>query len=137
MAAAGYMTEADFESIWDTTITTARFALINVRLGEILNYLITGDASTDTTDTKVLPIYEQISEEALMNILQASKSNKFSDVWQFIQTNAVRVMAKVLWDNKKIMDMLGISLTKRYHYTESANLAFPTEITSLSKRTTS
>ena len=137
MVSAGYMTEVTFEGIWDTLITTAQFNLINVRLGGILNYLITGDASTDTADAKVLPIYEQISEEALMNLIQASKSNKFNDVWQFIQSNAVRIMAKVLWDNQKIMKMVGISLNKRYHYTESSNLSFPQDITSLTKRTTS
>lgn len=136
MVSSGYMTEATFEGIWDADITTARFDLINVRLGGILNYLITQDGATDTTDTKVLVIYEQMCEEAMLNILQAAKSNKFSDVWQFIQTNAVRVMAKVLWDNRTIIEMLGITLTKKYHYTESATLIFPSDYTSLLKRTT-
>lgn len=125
MAAAGYMDEDDFEDIWDATIATAKFDLINVRLGEILNYLLTADAATDITDTKVLPILEQLSEEALMNILQASKSNKFNDVWQFMQINATRIMSKVLWDNKAIVKKLEISLGKRYHIKYSSKLSLP------------
>jgi len=125
MAATGYITEEDFEAIWGATIVTARFTLINVRLGEILNYLLTDDAATDITDTKVLPILEHLSEEALVNILQASKSNKFNDVWQFIQTNATRIMSKVLWDNKKIVKKLGVTLGKRYHIKYSNTLSLP------------
>lgn len=125
MAASGYMTEADFESIWGATIETARFVLINVRLGEILNYLLTGDAATDITDTKVLPILEQLSEEALMNILQGSKSNKFNDVWQFIQSNATRIMSKILWDNRIIEKRLKISLGKKHPIKYSNKLPLP------------
>ena len=125
MAASGYMTEADFESIWGATIAPARFTLINVRLGEILNYLLTDDAATDITDTKVLPILEHLSEEALVNILQAAKSNKFADIWQFIQTNATRIMSKVLWDNKTIMKKLGQTLGKKYHIKYSNKLSLP------------
>jgi hypothetical protein len=43
------MTEADVESIWDTTWDTTRFGKINVRIGELLNFLVHGDATTDVT----------------------------------------------------------------------------------------
>lgn len=126
MASSGYIAEeTDFESIWGATIATARFDLINVRLGEILNYLLTGDAATDITDTKVLPILKQLSEEALMNILQAAKSNKFNDVWQFMGMNATRIMSKVLWDNRLIMKRVQVTLGKRYNIKYSSKLRLP------------
>ena len=100
------MDETDFESIWGATIETARFGKINVRLGEILNYLLTRDAATDITSTAVKPMLEQLSEESLMEILQASKSNKFSDVWRFIQSNAVRIIRRVLQNNRDVVKMI-------------------------------
>ena len=125
MAPAGYMTELDFESIWGATIATARFTLINVRLGEILNYLLTDDAATDITETKVLPILEQLSEEALINILQGAKSNKFAEVWAFMAANASRIMSKVLEDNRKIVKRVGITLGKKYSIKYSNKLSLP------------
>ncbi len=104
------MTEADFESIWGATIETARFNLINVRLGEILNYLITRDAATDITSTAILPMLEQLSEQSLIELLQASKSNKFTDVWRFIQSNAANIVGRVLLNNKEVVDMIKADL---------------------------
>jgi hypothetical protein len=100
------MTEADFESIWGATIETTRFNLINVRLGEILNYFFTRDAATDITSTAILPILEQLSEEALMNLLNGAKANKFTDVWQFINANAVRIMSRILDENPETVKMI-------------------------------
>ena len=113
MAASGYMTEVDFESIWGATIETARFNLINVRLGEILNYFFTRDAATDITATTVLPILEQLSEEALLNLLNGAKANKFSDVWQFINANASSVMSRILRENPEIVEMVKQDLGTR------------------------
>ncbi|KKN56980.1 hypothetical protein LCGC14_0567020 [marine sediment metagenome] len=106
MAASGYMTEADFESIWGATIETARFGLINVRIGEVLNYLLTRDAATDITNTAILPMVEQLSEESLIELLQASKSNKFTDVWRFIQSNAARIIRRILQNNREVVKMI-------------------------------
>ena len=100
------MTEATFEGIWLAEITTAQFDLINVRLGSILNYLLTRDAATDITSTAIVPILEHLSEEALLNLVQGSKSNKFSDVWQFIQTAAVRIMSRILTQNPEDVEMI-------------------------------
>ena len=120
MAPAGYMTELDFESIWGATIETARFTKINVRLGEILNYFFTRDAATDIADTKVLPILEQLSEEALMNLLNGAKANKFVDVWQFINANASSVMSRILRENPEIVEMVKSDLaTKKMEITSS------------------
>lgn len=120
MAASGYMAEADFESIWGATIETARFDLINVRLGEILNYFFTRDAATDITATTVLPILEQLSEEALINLLNGAKANKFSDVWQFINANASRIMSRILSENPELVEMIKQDLgTKKMELTSS------------------
>ena len=91
MAAAGYMTEIDVESIWDTAWDTARFGKINVRIGEILNFLVHGDASTDVTATTVLPILEQISEEILLDLSLAAKATGVIVPWNFIQANISKI----------------------------------------------
>jgi hypothetical protein len=62
------MTEADVESIWDTTWDTTRFGNIGVRIAEILNFLVNEDATSQVTDTSVTPILEQISEEILLEL---------------------------------------------------------------------
>ena len=106
MVSSGYMTEATFEGIWGATIATAQFDLINVRLGGIMNYLLTRDGATDITNTAVLIMVIEMSEEALMQILQGSKSNKFTDVWRFIQSDAVSIIKKVLRDNRETVKMI-------------------------------
>ena len=73
MAASNYMTEADTESIWDTTLDTTRFGKIGVRIAEILNFWINGDATSQVTDTGVTPILEQLSEECLVELIAAAK----------------------------------------------------------------
>jgi hypothetical protein len=89
------MTEADVESIWDTTWDTTRFGKIGVRIAEVLNFLISGDATTQVTSTAVTPILEQISEEILFELANAAKANKFSDIWQFISAN----ISKIDWES--------------------------------------
>ena len=100
------MTELTFEGIWSATISTAQFALINVRLGGIFNYLLTRDAATDITDTAVLVIIEHMCEEASLQILQGSKSNKFTDVWRFILSDAVSIISKIITTNKTVIKMI-------------------------------
>lgn len=100
------MTYADFKTIWNAEIVEARFNLINIRIGEVLNYLITRDAATDVTSTTVTPMFEQLSEESLIELLQASKSNKFTDVWRFIQSNAARIIRRVLQNNREVVKMI-------------------------------
>jgi len=91
MVAAGYMTEADVESIWDTEWVTARFNKINVRIAEILNFLVTGDATSQVVNTAATPILEQISEEVLLELNMAAKSNGTDVPWDFIQANVSRI----------------------------------------------
>lgn len=137
MAASGYMTEVDTESIWNTVLDTTRFGKINVRIGEVLNFWCFGDAATDTTDTRILPILEQISEEALIELIDASKSEKFNDPWTFIQARVARITSKILRANMFLLREVGITANKKYHMTESATLSLPRDYTSLLKRTTS
>ena len=107
------MTYATFKSIWSAEIVEARFDLINVRLGGILNYYFTRDAATDITDTTIIPLLVQFSEEALMNLLNGAKANKFSDVWQFINANASMIMSRILDENPIIVDMIKTDLANQ------------------------
>ena len=91
MVAVGYMTEADVESIWDTEWITARFNKINIRIAEILNFLVTGDATSQVVNTAAIPILEQISEEILLELNMAAKSNGTDVPWDFIQANVSRI----------------------------------------------
>ena len=114
MAALGYMTEVDVESLWDTAWDTTRFDIINVRIGEVLNFLIHGDSTTDVADTGVLPILEQISEEILLELKLAAQANAITVPWDFIQANISKIDWK-FYDTyllKKVRDKLAYSTTE-------------------------
>jgi len=117
-------------------LDTTRFGKINVRIGELLNFWCFGDAATDTADTKILPILEQISEEILIELIAAAKTAGFNNPWDFIQARVVRIASKVIRANKFILREVGITATKKYHLTESSTLSFPEDVTDLIKRTT-
>lgn len=91
MAASNYMTEADVESIWDTAWDTTRFGNIGVRIAEMLNFLISGDATSQITDTSVIPILEQISEEILLDLKLAAQANAILVPWDFISANISKI----------------------------------------------
>ena len=128
MAFTGYMSETDTEGIWDTEWDTTRFALINIRIGEILNFLVYGDATTAITSTAVLPIVEQISEEILLELKLAAQANAIVVPWDFISAN----ISKLDWkhyDNyllKKVRQKLGQStmemVTRRLPTTTISNV---------------
>jgi hypothetical protein len=136
MAATNYMTEVDTESIWDVSLDTTRFGKIGVRIAEILNVWVNGDATTNVTDTAVTPIMEQLSEETLINLINAAKINKFSDVWGFIQANVARIATKVIMDNWILIERVKYLLTKQYHYTETDRYSYTSGDIALIKRTT-
>lgn len=127
MAASGYMTYADFKSIWSAEIVETRFNLINIRMGELLNFTVRPDkdSQTDVTNTKVLPMLEQASEEALLDLMNAAKSNKFSDVWQFINSRSNWVMSKLLFQNRRIIDEIKELLEAKLHVKYSNLLRLP------------
>ena len=91
MAASNYMTEADVESIWDTAWDTTRFGKIGVRIAEILNFLVNGDATSQVTSTACTPVLEQISEEILLELADAAKANAVTNPWDFIQANISKI----------------------------------------------
>lgn len=112
------MTIGDVRSIWNIAMTdTTRFDFINVRMGEILNFSVRKDmdSQTDITDAKILPILEQMSEEGLLELMQASKSNRTTDPWNFIQANVFRIMSKIIRANKRILDQLKTQQETKLH----------------------
>jgi len=109
MAFAGYMTEADVESIWDTSWDTTRFDKINLRIGELINFLVSGNATIEITNVAVLPILEQISEEILLDLKLAAQANAVVKPWDFIMANISKIDWK-FYDTyllKKVRNVLG------------------------------
>lgn len=108
MAASNYMTEADTESIWDKSLTTARFALIGVRIAEILNFWINDDATSQVTNTAVTPILEQLSEQVLVDIIVASKNQNSMNAGEYAVRNAALITTRLLFEegNMKILDRI-------------------------------
>ena len=112
MASTGYMTEADMESIWDFQIATAKFALINTRMGEIINFHVRKDrdAQTDITETKVTPILKQLAEEALIELLSSAKTIDHPIPVEYVTSHAVSVMSSVIrknyWTIRAIKEVL-------------------------------
>lgn len=84
MASSGYSDETTFNSVWNTTVVSARFTNLNVQIGGVLNFLISGDAATDTTETTVTPILRQISDELILRIMALSKVEKTVNPWDFL-----------------------------------------------------
>ena len=116
MAFAGYMTELDVESIWDTAWDTVRFGKINIRIGEMLNFLVTGNATTAITSTAVLPILEQISEEILLDLKLAAQANAITVPWDFIAANISKMDWK-FYDNyllKKVRETINSGATMEF-----------------------
>ena len=126
MAASNYITvEADMESIWDFEITTARFDLIGVRMAEILNHRINNDATQQVTDTAHTPILKQISEEALHELIAASKETAVEKPWDFIQANVMAFMNRKLRQWKERLDTIQKALEKKHDIRYSNLLRLP------------
>lgn len=125
MAASNYMTEADTESIWDVALTTARFGKIGIRIAEQLNFWVNGDSTSQVTSTAVLPQMEQLSEEILLDLIQASKSYSVTEPWNFIQANVVRVSQRILANYGLILKKIRIKLGKQYIVKYSNKLNLP------------
>lgn len=125
MAASGYMTELDTESIWNLgDFDTTRFGKINVRMGEILNFTVRTDmdAQTDITDAKILPILEHLSEEGFNILVAAAKGSKFNNPWDFIQANVFSVMSKLLKNNRAVIEQLKEQQESKIHINYSGTL---------------
>lgn len=137
MAATNYMTEADTESIWDVALDTTRFGKIGVRIAEQLNFWVNHDATEQVVNTAVTPILEQISEEILLDLIDAAKAYSPTNPWDFIQANVVRVSTRILANYGDLLKEIRLTLTKQYIMTTSADLELPASSQGLIKRTTS
>jgi len=107
------MSETDVESIWDTAWDTTRFDLINLRLAEIINFLVNQDSTSQVVSTACTPILEQISEEILLDLKLAAQANAITLPWDFIQANISKVDWK-FYDTyllEKVRKVLGRSKT--------------------------
>jgi len=100
------MTEADTESIWDTTLETARFALVGIRMAEILNFEVNDNATTQCTNTAILPILEQLSEECLIELIAVAKMNATTNPWDFISSNVSNFMSRKIEANRKLINKI-------------------------------
>ena len=125
MAAAGYMTEVDTESIWAAVLDTTRFGKVNVRIGEVLNFWVNENAATDVSSTKVLPILEQISEETLIMLLQVSKANVTKNPWDFIMANITNIATDMVFKNERLLNKVGIILEKKHIIKQTPKLTLP------------
>lgn len=109
MVAIGYMTEADVESIWSTKWDATRFTYINVRIAEMLNFLVNDDATDQVVNTACTPVLEQISEEILLELAMAAKATGTNNPWNFIMARISKIDWKY-YDNyllKKVRQKLG------------------------------
>lgn len=126
MAASNYITsETDMESIWEFGIETAKFALIGVRMAEILNHRIYNDATQQVTDTAHLPILKQISEECMHELIAASKETAVERPWDFIQANVMNFMRRRLAAWNERLDAIQIDLERKHNIKYSNKLRLP------------
>ena len=116
MAFAGYMDETTVESIWDTVWDTTRFGNINLRIGQVLNFLVMGNATTEITSTAVKPMLAQISEEILLDLKLAAQANSIIVPWDFITANISKLDWK-FYDTyllKKVREIVNSGATMEF-----------------------
>ncbi len=105
------MTRTDTQTIWDVTLDTTRYNMVAIRIAEQLNFWVNDNATTQVTNVAVTPILEQISEEILLELIQASKSYAVEKPWDFIQANVARISTRILVNYdiilEKIKNILG------------------------------
>ena len=121
MAAAGYMTIAETRSIWETALgDSTRFDYINDRFAEILNFHLRPDhdATTNITNTKVIPILEHLSEEGLIELISSAKTVDHPIPVEYIASHAVSIMSSVLrknyWTIRTIKEVLEAKVIVKY-----------------------
>lgn len=125
------MTETDTESIWATgDLDATWFGKVNIRIGELLNFEIMEDATSEITSVKVLPLLEHISEEILIELIAATKGSQAVVPWQFLQSNITKIFNSMIdgyWRTlKKIRKVLGQTkiemVTRRLPRTTNSNV---------------
>lgn len=98
------MTIATYNSIWEDAFDSTRFGKIGIRMAEILNFRIFKDATQQVTTAGSTPILEHISEEALIELVAASKETGVTNPWDFIQANIGGFMMRKMRQWKEFLD---------------------------------
>jgi hypothetical protein len=98
MAASGYATESDVESIWDDTFDTTRFDKLNKHIGRKFNFWITGETGTDITDTDITEILAAETTDLILYYYSIAKERKVADPWDFIN---IAISKLAMGDNFK------------------------------------
>ena len=124
MAAISYMTRADTQTIWDVTLDSTRYNLVAIRIAEQLNFWVNADATEQVVNTAVTPILEQLSEEILLDLIQASKSYAVEKPWDFIQANVARISTRILRNYDIILEKIKTILGEKFSikYSNKLNL---------------
>lgn len=123
MAASSYMTRTDTQTIWDVTLDSTRYNLVSIRIAEQLNFWCNDDSTSQVTNTAVTPVLEQISEEILLELIQASKSYSVEKPWDFIQANVARISTRILRNYDIILEKIQTILGSKK--TELTNVYLP------------
>jgi hypothetical protein len=130
MPAANYMTIDDTQSIWSTTLDATRFGNIGVRMAEILNFKVYHDATNQCTNDAVTPLFEQISEECLMDLIMAAKGTDTVEPWEFIQANVSSFLLRKLQEwRKEIKEIQEIESKRHRIKFPSIKSSFPSHST--------
>ena len=124
MAASNYMTESEFESVWNTSIDTTRFGNIGVRIAEFCNFKIYRNATTQCTNTAVTPLLEQFSEEVLLLALAAAKIEASVNPWEFVQGNIMRFLVQHYNVWREIFDDIRL-IESQEHVLEFVSISDP------------
>ena len=118
MVAISYMTRTDTQTIWDVALDSTRYDKVAVRIAEQLNFWVNADATEQVVNTAVTPMLEQLSEEILLELIQASKSYAVEKPWDFIQAKVARISTRILVNYdlilKKIKTILGEKFSIKY-----------------------
>lgn len=84
MVSSGYGTEATVESIWAVAWDTTQFGNINVVIGTMFNFWITGDGGTDITETKITTMLAAETHILFAYWNAMVKESAITNPWEFI-----------------------------------------------------
>ena len=82
---------------------------------QLLNLVTHGDATTNVTNTAVLPFLEQFSEELIMNLFAGGKLYNKIAPWEFVSLNVTSFFIEKYNESMILFDMV----KKICGYTES------------------
>ena len=125
MVAISYMTRTDTQTIWDVALDSTRYDKVAVRIAEQLNFWVNADATEQVVNTAVTPMLEQLSEEILLELIQASKSYAVEKPWDFIQAKVARISTRILVNYDIILEKIKTILGEKFSIKYSNKLVLP------------